>query len=647
MRKILVYILLGFCATLAAQENRSYILSQTNVKKLKAYSVDLSKEAEMERKAIRLASSKSINKSAYRTLPNGTIVYMEDDNKVAAIANKTTELYSGGSLGLDLDGNSFVIGQWERGNPLSTHEMFVPGAGQPSRVSVLSSSPNINSHATHVAGTLIGDGIRNNGSVADTVQGMAPAASLQSYSRDTDNADMATFAAAGNLISNHSYGDKSGYNFVSRNGNTNFYKWYGNITLWDNGSPSELFGLYDSKSRTWDSISYLAPFYLIVKSAGNERNDNPNPFIDRVKHSSEDSYSIFDPNSHPGGDGIIKSGYDSNRTFGTIKNGLVVGAIDGRPGNNNAIANFTSWGPTDDGRMKPDIVSHGVSVWSAHNTINTSYTLKSGTSMATPAVAGTAILLQEYYEDLNGSGMFMRSATLKALLMHTASDLDNDGPDYKTGYGLINAEKAANIIKASNENTNARIVENVHNESMYSIGLVSTCQDTTVVTMAYTDPPGIAQTTLDNSTPNLVNDLDVRLFNVNNIDRPWVLNPASPDNLATKGDNDLDNVEQVVSSNQNIQLLQVSNEGSLYSGSQNYSLVISGIENVCIEASQATGLHSNGDILCNYLNSTFESDATVNAPNDVTYYARSIRLTSGFTAKHGSKFRAIIKPICN
>jgi hypothetical protein len=65
--------------------------------------------------------------------------------------------------------------------------------------------------------------------------------------------------------------------------------------------------------------------------------------------------------------------------------------------------------------------------------------------MATPNALGTTVLLIEEYARLFPGGA-MRSSTLKGLLIHTADDRGNPGPDYKYGWGLINGKAAADLI---------------------------------------------------------------------------------------------------------------------------------------------------------------------------------------------------------
>jgi hypothetical protein len=86
-----------------------------------------------------------------------------------------------------------------------------------------------------------------------------------------------------------------------------------------------------------------------------------------------------------------------------IKNCLVVGAVNyvyNYADPSNVEYNFYNYGPTDDGRIKPDVVAQGVQVYST-TSISVSYDSFNGTSMA-PAITGLIMLLQEYYKNLNG-----------------------------------------------------------------------------------------------------------------------------------------------------------------------------------------------------------------------------------------------------
>src|SRR5262249_44276467 len=160
---------------------------------------------------------------------------------------------------------------------------------------------------------------------------------------------------------------------------------------------------------------------------------------------------VFD--AHPN-DYTPHGGYDLLPPQQVCKNGLTVGAVSnivgGFSGSNRiAMHTFSSWGPTDDGRIKPDVVAAGVNIFSCSATSTTSYFTDSGTSFAAPAVAGSLDLLVQRYSQLYGTNPPMLSSTLRGLAIHTADDADGNGPDYKFGWGLVNTRKAALLVESN------------------------------------------------------------------------------------------------------------------------------------------------------------------------------------------------------
>jgi photosystem II stability/assembly factor-like uncharacterized protein len=159
-----------------------------------------------------------------------------------------------------------------------------------------------------------------------------------------------------------------------------------------------------------------------------------------------------------------------------------------------------------------------------------------GTSMSAPAVSGILGLMLEAYNTTYGTDPW--PSTLKAILMHTAEDLGNAGPDYKFGYGHVDALAAVNLIADTTYFTQG----SVDNGIVYTYTLTSDGAVAPMCTLVWDDVP--ANPAAD---PALVNDLDLRLVAPNGTTHmPWVLDKDNPDNAATRGDNGLDNVEQVV-----------------------------------------------------------------------------------------------------
>jgi hypothetical protein len=522
--------------------------------------------------------------SVFRQKRNGTIMMLQglsplgfpiylktDNNTTAAATTKTNSVQPGGALNLNLSGSSAAmlnkLAIWDGGWVLGTHQEF---AGK--TITTKDAGASIIDHATHVAGTMMAKGVYG------PAKGMSfGATTLSSYDFNSDVAEMT--AAAGNLLlSNHSYGGISGWSF---NDTQNRWEWYG----LPGDTEDYTFGYYDTRAQSWDKIAYNAPYYLIVESAGNSHDETgPAVGADYWGYRSRTDQTIVDKGPRPAG---ISSNdaYDVLNSTANAKNILTVGAVNPLPfgptsRGDVSIASFSSWGPTDDGRVKPDIVGMGVSVLSTGSSSNTAYITLSGTSMSSPNVTGSLYLLQEYYQQKN-NGTFMRSATLKGLACHTAFDAGNVGPDYIYGWGLLDMSKAAQAI--TDNNTKSLIKENTLVQGQpQTIAVVASGNGVLSATIAWTDPQGtpVADGTLNSRTPKLVNDLDLRISDGTTTYTPWVLDPANPTATATTGDNIRDNVEQVYVAGAvpgKSYTITVSHKGTLQSGSQPYSIIVTGI----------------------------------------------------------------------
>ncbi|MBM3889691.1 MAG: hypothetical protein FJ388_11270, partial [Verrucomicrobia bacterium] len=307
------------------------------------------------------------------------------------------------------------------------------------------------------------------------------------------------------------------------------------------------------------------------------------------------------------------------------------------------------WGPTDDGRIKPDIVANGVSLYSSLGTSDTSYGTMSGTSMSSPNAVGTAILLVDYY-GYRLPGQAMRASTLKGLIIHTADDLGTAGPDYSYGWGLMNAEAAASQIRAHADAPSSRyLYEGLLTTATPSESFVFRWDGVSPIraTICWTDPAGTAKTGLDDRTAVLVNDLDLRITGPGGtpVYYPYVLNVNSPANPATTGDNVVDNVEQVyiAAPSAGTYTLTVSHKGTLSGGQQYYSLILSGQADkpsVTLTLSGSpmteaggvatvTATLSETNSLQVTVNLAFSGSATLNT--DYTVSATSIVIPSGNT----------------
>lgn len=228
----------------------------------------------------------------------------------------------------------------------------------------------------------------------------------------------------------------------------------------------------------------------------------------------------------------VKSG------FQTGKNVLTVGAVDN---GTYTIANFSSCGPVDDGRLKPEIVAGGYNISST--TLSNGYLTSSGTSASAPAVTGTLGLLYERYRQLN-SGSNPSAALIKAVACNTADDLGNAGPDFMFGFGNLNARNAVEALE-NHAYFNGTVANG--GTQTFSITGVPAGTAQVKVMLYWNDPAAVpyASTTLVNNLNLTVTAPDLTVHS------PLILDPSSANvnNVAVEGTDNRNNIEQVVINN--------------------------------------------------------------------------------------------------
>jgi hypothetical protein len=491
-----------------------------------------------------------------------------------AVTVNTNKIWPGGTAGFLLSGSSDSItnklGIWDEGKPRITHRELV------GRVTLKDNASKMADHSTHTIGIMMSTGIN------PMAKGMAYGIKgVYAYDWNNDASEMATAAANGLLISNHSYGIVCGWDY-----NSDSLRWEFN-GKW-NENEDYKFGQYDQDAQTYDSIAYNAPYYLIVKSAGNNR-ASTGPPVGQNYWRRDEKGKWFDA-------GVRPAELSSNDAYGSIptdanaKNLLTIGAVSGIPSGyakkEDVVMNsFSSWGPTDDGRIKPDIVADGVSVYSTYTSNDSSYAYLNGTSMSSPNVAGSLILLQELSQQLTPK-KFIRAATVKALAIHTANEAGlYPGPDYKFGWGLLNMSEAAkvlsNALSSKNNSTSVDLVyeKTLNNSQTDSFTINASGLKPVKATLVWTDAKGTVESSLNDSTLRLVNDLDLKISKATTDYLPWTLNPALPDFAAKKSNNYIDNVEKVELDTTKVgqtYVITVNHKKTLSRGKQDYSLIISG-----------------------------------------------------------------------
>ena len=193
--------------------------------------------------------------------------------------------------------------------------------------------------------------------------------------------------------------------------------------------------------------------------------------------------------------------------------------------------------------------------------------------MASPNVAGTLLLLQQHYSNLNGN--LMRAASLKGLALHTADDAGISGPDAVFGWGLMNAKRAAETL--STAGTGESMVEELtlNSGDTYSITVASDGTNPLLASISWTDIAGREVTATNSNTPVLVNDLDIRVSKGSTTFEPYRLTGVNSNGT---GDNRVDPFERIdVGNASGTYTITVTHKGSLSSGSQNYTLIVTGI----------------------------------------------------------------------
>jgi hypothetical protein len=241
-----------------------------------------------------------------------------------------------------------------------------------------------------------------------------------------------------------------------------------------------------------------------------------------------------------GNSGTSNCGYGAGSTWGNITGGHKVGKNVITVSNlneNDVLATSSSRGPAYDGRIKPDISAKGTSVTSTQE--DNTYGVKSGTSMSCPGVSGTLAVLYSAFEGEQGD--LPPSGLMKAIVLNTADDLGNVGPDFKYGWGRINARKAFEVISNSNF-TSGSLADG---DSTQFTLIVPSGTNKARIMLYWTDPEASTS-----ASTSLVNDLDLVVIDPsNNENLPYVLDhtpstttlnyPAVPDQ------DHLNNMEQV------------------------------------------------------------------------------------------------------
>jgi subtilisin family serine protease len=404
----------------------------------------------------------------------------------------------------ELDGQGVVMGQWDGGAVDRSHPDL-------SEQVTIHTDTGVSSHATGVAGTLVGRG-------ECKATGMAPGASLHSfYYRPDVPSQMKTAKHYDQIIiANHSWVYETGWAYNPRG--DKMWAWFG----------SDAFGNYSQHSAAWDNV-IRHKGVISVNGAGNDRGEGFDRSGEAHYHENWDNRLYYDSHPQDGPYGCISD-------IGSAKNVITVGAVDDK----GHMTEFSSWGPTNDGRIKPDLVANGVGLTTTNMNDHNEYMTMTGTSSATPVVSGaTALLVQAYQQIMDQDPS---PAMVKALLVNTAADLGQTGPDYQYGWGLVDLRDAVDTLNAPaiflNENTVSSHMDMTYT---YTVN-VSPGTPELKVTVVWSDREGSPS-----AGKALVNDIDLSISDPEDVVyEPWVLDGENPGYPAGTGVNRVDNVEQVL-----------------------------------------------------------------------------------------------------
>ncbi len=399
--------------------------------------------------------------------------------------NGTGQIVAVCDTGLDTGVNNASMHADIRGRILDISDYLNDGAGDQS------------GHGTHVAGSVLGSGLLSDGKY----KGMAPGARLVFQAIGTNKGELTGVPADLSVLFQKAY--EKGARI-----HTNSWGYTYDI------------GKYTMYASQVDSFMWEHPDMLILFSAGNQGVD-----LNKID-------GVVDQNSitHPG----------------TAKNCLTVGASESyrpalstiygnqwtfsinpiysdRTANNPAgIVALSGRGPTDDGRIKPDLIAPGTQILSVRSSLSPGagyYTYMSGTSMATPITAGAAALVRQYYMDIEGLPG-PSAALIKATLINGAQDMTpgqygtgitqeiKGWPDNSQGWGRVDVESSLfpeypEVIAYSDNYNKAGLTTSQSWNRDYNYIKEG---ETVKATLVWTDHPGSPA-----SAVMLVNNLDLKV----------------------------------------------------------------------------------------------------------------------------------------
>lgn len=406
-------------------------------------------------------------------------------------------------------------------------------------------------HGTHVAGSILSSGASNG-----IGKGGAPAARL-------------AFQATENWVKVSSlckalYGYTDGYYLTGLNNLSGLFQeaYNAGARVHSNSWGSAAAGAYNANSQTADQFMWNNKDMLITFSAGNEGADaNADGVVDSgslgapataknvlavgaSENARSDNYPCATSLTYTSHDTTYQNGQTctsmgGQNLLGTPRQrwGFTANPIADDPtaGNSGQMAAFSSRGPVDDGRIKPDVVAPGTWILSTYSDLyqegygdpvnpkNSAYQMDGwgipydgyykyfgGTSMSNPIAAGGAVVVRDFYQKAYGANA--SAALVKATLINSAVDMldeNNDGandndfpiPNVHEGWGRVNIDSATDgsakfVDQAAGLSTGGN---RTYSANVTTAGLLR-------ISVVWSDYPSATS-----ASKNLVNDLDVEV----------------------------------------------------------------------------------------------------------------------------------------